>query len=220
MEVAQNHVHADFDVSGVGSSGSVLQQSYYILLQFQDTRYWRADVDVLQKTWNWIICKAVCGNILDFQHTVDLLLHRDCIYCILYFQIPKHSWASQSLQNFITIIYWPQPLKIYNHAYQFKWRRLESGRDAADGSGDSGMRCLWYYIILGSVYMGAMHNKNTYKNSSWIGAHFALPSVSFFHPFVLSAFPLYSNNHLFHLPILDFCMHKWWKDKDQEYGNI
>jgi len=45
-----------------------------------------------------------------------------------YSQIPKHSPAPQRLQNFITIVYWPQPLKIYNHAYQFKWRRLESGR--------------------------------------------------------------------------------------------
>lgn len=139
---------------------------------------------------------------------------------VSYSQIPKHSPALQRLQNFITIVYWPQPLKIYNHAYQFKWRRLESGRGRWGWKG-KWIRCLWYYIILGSVYTDAMHNKSTYKNSSWIGVRTSLSPLSlyFIHshclytPYILTA-------AYFIYPFSDFCMHEWWKDEGKECENL
>lgn len=100
----------------------------------------------LQYILSWIK-----NNILDFRL---LLSYSDNIYCdFLFTKIPKLSRALRHLKNFITIVYWPQPLKIYNHAYQFKWRRLDAkwrGMLRAEAEVNK-MPMVLYYI--GKVYI-------------------------------------------------------------------
>lgn len=66
-----------------------------------------------------------------------------------------------------------------------------------------------------------MHNKSTYKNSSWIGVRTSLSPLSlyFIHSYCLYT-PYILTTAYFIYPFSDFCMHEWWKDEEKECENL